>query len=394
MSKAWIRIGAVAAVVVGTLLLVEVGLRVLVGTNEQTGLRVIGRVPLLPWRASEAHVRKTLGAPEAEGQYIGRDPDLGWSIRPNGKGGLYEANASGFRGRPGEVVAPTPAPGITRVAIYGDSFTHGDEVGNDDTWASRWMRVRPKLEVLNFGVPGYGVDQAVLRFERDGARFGASVHLLCIWPEDIIRNLNVIRFYMTPHGNLGPAKPRFVMGGSGLELVNHPVMGEAEYVATVTGQAPGAVMRHDRLYAEDDVARRWHHVSYVSRTVGGLLRTYERRREREAQYFSPDSEANRLVGEIARRFKARAEAGGARAYVVIIPAADMLDRHVGGGWPMVGAMKAAGVDVIDLGAAIAEAARVDGLDKLYRGHTTPLGNQRVAEALDRALKERKVPGFD
>lgn len=376
-----------------TLLLVEVGLRIVVTENEQTGIRLLGRVALLPWRPDPEHVEKTLKGRDTADRYIGRDQDLGWSIRPNGRDGLYESNAAGMRGRFGEEVPPVPPPGVTRVAIYGDSFTHGDQVAYPDTWAAQWMGRRANLEVLNFGVPGFGVDQALLRFERDGLRFGAQVHLLCIWPEDIIRNLNVIRFYMTPHGNLGPPKPRFVIDGAGLRLINAPVMDDRQYADSVTGRSISPTMVHDRLYSESDVADRWYHVLYSTRVVGGLWRAQERQKEREQQYFSPDSEANQLAVRIAARFKERAEAVGAKPYVVFIPAANYLDRHASGGWPLVDLLRRNGIDVIDLGPPIADAVRAEGVDRIYQGHTTRLGNQRIAEALDQALADRKVRGF-
>ena len=125
----------------------------------------------------------------------------------------------------------------------------------------------------------------------------------------------------------------------------------------------------------------------------GVARTYERKRERERQFFEPESEANQLAVRIATAFVDKVKSSGADAYVAIIPARSYLDRHESGGWPLVPLLKRAGISVIDLGPVMAKAARSEGADRLYigDGHMTPLGNQRIAEEFDRAIGTRQVP---
>ena len=69
----------------------------------------------------------------------------------------------------GETQARVPPPGSLRIAAFGDSFTHGDEVPNEDTWQEILMRAHPDVEAMNFGVGAYGLDQAFLHYQRDGA---------------------------------------------------------------------------------------------------------------------------------------------------------------------------------------------------------------------------------
>jgi len=47
-------------------------------------------------------------------------------------------------------------------------FVYGSEVPTDESWASVLEQARPNTEVLNHGVPGYGQDQAYLRFLAEG----------------------------------------------------------------------------------------------------------------------------------------------------------------------------------------------------------------------------------
>ena len=49
-------------------------------------------------------------------------------------------------------------------SAFGDSMTHGDEVTDDEAWLHR-LSERLGCNVQNFGVGGYGLDQAALRYE-------------------------------------------------------------------------------------------------------------------------------------------------------------------------------------------------------------------------------------
>ena len=45
----------------------------------------------------------------------------------------------------------------------------------------------PRLETLNMGQGGYGVDQAYLWYKRDAAKFEHQVHLLAFITDDFVR---------------------------------------------------------------------------------------------------------------------------------------------------------------------------------------------------------------
>jgi hypothetical protein len=102
------------------------------------------------------------------------DPLLGMSLRP-GMSGWYtkeglawvEINSQGFRDRERSVQKP---PDTLRVAVLGDSFTEALQVPLEDTFASTAERELAgcpgmggrRVEVLNFGVSGYGAASELL----------------------------------------------------------------------------------------------------------------------------------------------------------------------------------------------------------------------------------------
>lgn len=159
------------------------------------------------------------------------DRALGWIrapdrsvVRPHGP--RITTDALGSRVTPG-------ARGPLWIASYGDSFTEGLDVGDADTWQARLAR-RTGTRVLNFGVSGYGPDQALLLLERnlrDGIE--APVVVLAMIDENRNRLLGFVpRFYNQPAGPFMTFKPRFVRsaGGWSVQSFMPEDMGDVEAV--------------------------------------------------------------------------------------------------------------------------------------------------------------------
>ncbi len=143
------------------------------------------------------------------------DPDLGWCPIPSAGGPGITINAQAFRARR-EFKNPKPA-GLRRVAIVGDSFTFGLEVADGEEFPARLDRLlSPGGESVNLGVEGYGIDQMLLRFERDALPMKPDVAVLAVILDDFGRAEHAVAV-------TGHAKPRFVSTGSGLALTNVPV---------------------------------------------------------------------------------------------------------------------------------------------------------------------------
>ena len=84
-----------------------------------------------------------------------RDPVTGWP----GTAPSDRHDPSGSR-----PVPAFPTPGEERVWLYGDSFVYANEVDDADAWGNQ-LSLKLNRRVANFGIPGYGTDQAYLRFK-------------------------------------------------------------------------------------------------------------------------------------------------------------------------------------------------------------------------------------
>ena len=199
---------------------------------------------------SQQHVETIEGLLTSQDGYLQFDSELGWTLRPDSTSadGLYRVNAQGLRS-PGTIPLAIPA-GKTRVLTFGDSFTFGFGVERASTWQAILESRLPELDLVNFGVPGYGVDQAYLRYLRYQTDFPAHIVFFCFLMDNLNRNLNRFRPYLSPTASMPLAKPRFLIDGGELTLLANPLSLLSDYQTLL--QTPAEVLpelgRHDYWY--------------------------------------------------------------------------------------------------------------------------------------------------
>ena len=145
------------------------------------------------------------------------DPLLGWPAR-----------AEKVVSRP---IPAYPEEGGECISLYGDSFTYGDDVDDAEAW-SNLLSVQLGCRVANYGVGGYGTDQAFLRYSKNGQDRSHLV-ILGIFPENLIRNVNQYRYFLDGV-TVFSLKPRFIFDGDRLKLVNIPIQTAEEFHSATT----------------------------------------------------------------------------------------------------------------------------------------------------------------
>lgn len=105
------------------------------------------------------------------------DPELGWILAANLKDAVGHLTTGPDRHRVTHPADRSFTPDAPAVVLLGDSFTLGLEVADAQTWAWK-LQEGTGARVVNGGVHGYGLDQAVLHFERDLAALRPSVVVL------------------------------------------------------------------------------------------------------------------------------------------------------------------------------------------------------------------------
>ncbi|HEX6203296.1 MAG TPA: SGNH/GDSL hydrolase family protein [Thermoanaerobaculia bacterium] len=150
------------------------------------------------------------------------DPQRGWALAPGARGlytdegrGWVEVNRFGFRGPAPRVGKPE---GTFRIVVLGDSQTEALQVDFEDTFGEvleRRLAACAELpggarsvEVLNFGVSGYGTAQALLTLRHAAAAFDPDLVLLAVYTGNDVRN-NVEAI------ERDPLRPYFTLGDDG-----------------------------------------------------------------------------------------------------------------------------------------------------------------------------------
>lgn len=260
------------------------------------------------------------------------DADLGWFPVPSSERTIegtrtfhVRHNAKGFRERePGSKAKP-------RVAVFGDSFVWGFDVEENERFTERLAARRRDLEVLNFGVSGYGTDQELLLLRRELAWIAPDVVVLLFSADnDRIDN--------TTNRRYGPYyKPYFRAVGDLLELRGQPVPLPLPYLR-----------ERSRLVAASYLARAGYAV-WLAR--------------RHPPVSVPDPSH-----ELVKAFRAAAEGAGAH-FALLVQGRDE---------PVLAFAQAEGIPAVSL----VTRQRYPH----FGGHWTPKGHQFVAEQIDHLLR--------
>ena len=352
----------------------------------------------LVWLAAQHAELEGRQAPGIIAQF---DAELGWcNVKARGTAPnaplAFTYNSLGARSR--REYADAPPENVVRLACFGESFTHGDEVGDDDTWEYQLEQLGDRYEALNLGVGGYGTDQALLRFRREGLH-GAQVACIGFMPENIGRNVNRYRPLWHPSSNNCVAKPRFVLTGGALQLVPIPYATRAELVdAVTTGRVIDDLAEHEYWGAETRMG--WLRFSSCLRLAAAWWAYH--RRDVPDLFAEADAEPYTTSVALLEAFAREATQRGAKfAPVLIFPREDDLLRFAIAHSPywtgLIAELERRGVTVIDMTPRIAPAflaAHDDpSLPRMFAGgHLSGAANAIVARALREQVDARFPAG--
>ncbi len=308
------RLVVLSATVLLCLLVIEVGLR-LASRRDALGNTRVGSTLLMPYQFSTAEVGQIIEEySKSTTSAIIYDPELGWTNRP----GVGMHNAAGFVSVKPDVPRER-SDGTLRVAVFAGSYALG---GFEDGWwrvlEKELNRVGVRAEVLNFGVAGYGMDQAYLRWKREGVAYRPHVVLFGFAAGNCCDNVNVVRVFRDRSTGIPFTKPRFVIEGGGLRLVNSPTPPPEKLMGLFADIEGSGLVAHDWFYREPEVRPRWWRASRIAALVEAKTSRTGTHLPPE-QFYSLEDEPAQVALAITRRFKAEVEASGSAFLVAHLP---------------------------------------------------------------------------
>ncbi len=315
------------------------------------------------------------------------DQDLGWSIGPNRRSanGLYFSNSQGLRApQPGKSFSLPHAASL--IAVLGDSFTFGEEVAYEDTWAA-WLEklLGERFAVANFGVGGYGVDQAYLRYLRDVRPWHPAIAVLGFISHDLLRSMVVYPFLNYPEWEWPFSKPRFLATTAELRVLNTPAI-PPDMIFAKSSIADLPYLPYDMGYTPFEWQREWYHVSY---SVRFLLTRFPRWRPLNA---NASAEAMFALNErILRSFIQQATLSSTIPVIVYFPTARDFDlqRPNLTGKRFLQILQRSGIPYFDSTSCLLQVPEAKRFEP--GGHYSPRANVAVAECLAQYLRQNILP---
>ena len=293
----------------------------------------------------------------AESLHTEYDPQIGWI----NKADFFAADLYGVekhlqtnsqRLRAADNYSQQPPLNKIRLICSGDSFTLGYGVGNQHTWCAQLEALDPRIQTVNMGQGGYGIDQAYLWYQTMKNQLRHHVHVFSFISIDFMR--------ATRTEFLGYGKPLLRVNDHRLQVTNVPVPNQ------------------------DTTLRKW-----IDRS--GTFRLLRRFRSRTQNQKASNEHAQELAVYLFNQLKREHQAENRTLVLVHLPLRDDYFRGADS-WRRFLQTQARthGWIYIDLLAGFRELALSE-IESMYLGHDLPFagaaghynekGNRFVAELL-------------
>jgi hypothetical protein len=319
-----------------------------------------------------------------------RDLKLGWPSKSSLKNRKMDSRGARF--------SPAyPQPGNSCVSLYGDSFTWSDEVDDKSAWGNKLAKIIG-CPVSNFGVWGYGTDQAYLRFSLN-VKDESKVVILSHMTGDIKRNVNQWRTFISypPRDSEWRVfKPRFIINDSGeLQLIPLPDY-QYEDLYDIS-RNPSRYMKHDSLAPDGNlppwlVVSSFPYIKNVLDIVREQLSDYWDGIElkKVMHFYVKDGKSNayNVTKKIIMEFDSNAKKRDKIPIVLFIPHRSEVYHYIANDqWfsqGMIDELRASGVNVKNYGDYMIEREGKDGVCTLFLrekcgGHFNAKGYGLLAE---------------
>lgn len=331
--------------------------------------------------------------PRAFEEYLAqRDNELGWPD-PGIFGHDYYDEEGGRRN--------PDYPDVSRVlpciSTFGDSFMAGHEVSHEHVWSVHLGRSLG-CRVANFGVGGYGSDQAYLRYQRMADK-APSVVVLGHLSENILRNSMRLRDLYSGSREHG-LKPRFIWGTHDeLELVPIPDIDADEFERVLGRASPPLVLEHEYFYPGGpanttlvsppftfSLLRSLDHFRMAARLKG--IPSYH-------AFYQPDHPADglRVTAGIFRNFARDVRQAGGHPFILLFAGPDDVEflqqNNEAIYQPLIDIMDREGILYLDMAPVLLDhLGNRDPQELIVRGHYNEEGNKLVATAVEAFMRER------
>jgi hypothetical protein len=240
---------------------------------------------------------------------------------------------------------------------------------------------------LNFGVGGFGFDQAYLHYRRDGSPYDSSVIVQGLQLENIGRNVTIFRIVAVPGTVIPFSKPRYVLRNGTMELINQPAVPVENVADTLANFRSWPLAKYEASYAER-YERRWYTSSLLISTLVELWNTRHGAQTADAsELYHVNGEGMNITVRLLEAYRDEVTRTGKAFVLIYLPRAETISAGLTGRpdpWqPHRDRLR--GFTIVDPSAAMVRYAKEHGMAALIPNHYSSAGYRIVAEALAEAL---------
>jgi len=247
------------------------------------------------------------------------DQKLGWTPHDSfiSSDSMYIYNKNGLRC--GSLSDTTRKDDAIRIMIFGDSYAHGDEVDFTGTIGyfleELFSDNNFNVEVLNFAVSGYGMDQTYLRWEKVKHKYKPDLVIFGVQFENVKRNINIIRPLYSPVTEIPFTKPRFILKNNKLTIIDNPSNTINDLLNILNNFDNWELNKYEGFYNQNDYQSSFvfnsQLIAFVSAAYSRIFGEYE--------YFAKGNESFDVTMQIINRFKLSVEKEGSQFVMVNFP---------------------------------------------------------------------------
>ena len=258
------------------------------------------------------------------------DAQLGYVPQENtvSPGRWWQTNNLGARSRTD--TSKTADPRKRRIIVFGDSFTNCSRVTQENTWPSLMNEKNNSLEVVNFGVDGYGMTQSLLRYTLVKKQLDYDTAVLVFVPFcDLEREINTCRAIIGWDTN--NCYPRFIIQGGSLTLIQSPYKSSAEFLEDNTNGLSARCRQHLRKYDSLYIISKYEIAPFAGHSIlYRLVASFDYRiKENRIRngFKDPDQEAMTISRKIFSTMQEAAEKDGRKFLLVVLPTHDDIAQY-------------------------------------------------------------------
>jgi hypothetical protein len=266
----------------------EISIRFL-SEKDKDGNYFLGHLPLLPISVPVNEMESIINRynNQSDKFYYSYDSILGWTSKLS------------------DDISLNKNSDVIRIAIFGDSFSASAEVTYIKSWESILRSTLENLgirvEIINFAVGGYGMDQAYLRWHHEGKLFSPDIVLFGFQPENTKRNINLIRSIYNLRTGIPFTKPRFILtDDKSLSIINTPTVPINQVVKLLHDFDNWSLLEYEYFYDE----KYSNYFLYRSKFFASIHKLIEKinYRNNQINFYSLQNEPAQIVFEIINQF--------------------------------------------------------------------------------------------